>query len=129
MLTSGDRLLVVIATVLVPVAIALMRVHTMFTLLTVPFCFGAPLGAAVLVSPWACGKPFVPISRSDTDADRREQAWTDHVLTWGAILSGIVLLFVFGEIADCLRHENVWKADLLPVTIDVCELLHPSGSG
>lgn len=127
--TSGDRLLLLIATLLVPVAIVLMRVHTLFTLLTLPFCLLSMLGAAALFSRYAIGKSFVPISKHDTAEDAAQQEWTDYVLTWSAILAGLLLLFAFGEVADCLRAENVWHGDLLPIRVDVCALLGLRGGG
>ena len=129
MIGPANRRLLAITVLLVPISIALMRVHTLFTLLTIPFCFGAPLGVAMLASPLLCGKPFVPVSRSDTAEETRQQGWTDYVLTGASILCGVGLLFVFGEVADCIRNENVWKADLLPVTIDICKLLHLRNGG
>jgi len=107
MFTSSDKKCFFVSLLLVPAALALMKFHTVFTLLTVPFCFGFNLALAAVASRLLFKKEFVPAS-GFSRKEEKEQKWSDYLLTWLAIFGGILLLFLFGAIADFIRDENVW---------------------
>ncbi len=118
--TPFEKRIFVIATALVPIALVLARVHSAFIILTIPFCFGLFFVLAAMISPWLFKKEFTPPSRFDTDEDTQLQKWSDHVLTITAIFSGILLLFVFGAIGDCLSGQKVWIMDLWDLGLTLC---------
>ena len=119
-LTPLEKRILLVAVLLVPAALALARVHSGFIILTIPFCFGLFFVLAAVISPWLFKKEFVPPSRFDTDADIKLQTWSDHVLTYAAILAGILLLFMFGAIGDCIGGQKVWIMDLWDLGWTLC---------
>ena len=118
--TPIEKRILLVAVLLVPAALALARVHSGFIILTIPFCFGLFFVLAAVISPWLFKKEFVPPSRFDTDADFKLQTWSDHVLTYAAILAGILLLFLFGTIGDCIGGQKVWIMDLWDLGWSLC---------
>ncbi len=118
--TSLEKRIFLIAVVLVPIALVLARIHSGFIILTIPFCFGLFFALAAMISPWLFKKEFVPPSRSDTDADIKLQKWSDHVLIYSAIVAGVLLLFVFGAIGDCISGQKVWIMDLWDLGLTLC---------
>jgi len=119
-ITPWERKIYVISILLVPVAVYLMNYHTLFTLLTIPFCFGTTLGLASIISRVYFERTFTPVSKYD---DWRKFSWIDKLLTWSAIGVGIVLLFYLGEVADCVREEDVWKSVFIKIGVEMCELI------
>lgn len=103
---------------LVPLAIYLVRFHTIFVLLTLPFCLGSTFGMASILSRGWRGRKWTPVSKFE---DWRQFSWADKLLTWIAIVAGILLLFCFGEVADCLRQEDVWKSGFIQLSPEFCE--------
>ncbi|GEM_PF-4329864 len=115
-----EKRIFLIAVLLVPVALVLARVHSGFIILTIPFCFGLFFVLAAVISPGLFKKDFIPPSRSDTAEDIKLQKWSDHVLIYSAILAGVLLLFVFGQIGDCISGQKVWVMDLWDLGWTLC---------
>ena len=118
--TPFEKRIFVIATGIVPIAFGLSWIHSGFILLTIPFCFGLFFALAAVISPWIFKKEFVPPSKYDTAEDIQLQKWSDYVLIYSAIVSGILLLFVFGAIGDCLSGQKVWIMDLWDIGWTLC---------
>ncbi len=118
--TPFEKRIFWVSLILVPVALALAWVHSLFIILTMPFCFGLFFALAAVISPRLFKKEFVPPSRSDTDADIKLQKWSDHVLIYIAIFGGILLLFVFGQLGDCISGQKVWIMDLWDLGWTLC---------
>ena len=118
--TPFEKRIVLMAIVLVPVALALARLHSGFIILTIPFCFGLFFALAAAISPRLFKKDFVPPSRSDTAAETKLQKWSDHALIYCAIFGGVLLLFVFGQIGDCLSGQKIWVMDLWDLGLSFC---------
>ena len=118
--TLFEKRIFAIATGLVPIALLLSRIHSGFIILTIPFCFGLFFVLAAVISPWLFKKEFVPPSRSDTEEEIKLQTWSDHVLIYVAIVAGVLLLFVFGAIGDCISGQKVWIMDLWDLGLTLC---------
>ena len=118
--TPFEKRIFLVAVVLVPIALILAQIHSGFIVLTIPFCFGLFFVLAAVISPWLFKKEFVPPSRSDTEEDIKLQKWSDHVLIYAAIVAGILLLFVFGQLGDCISGQKVWIMDLWNLGWTLC---------
>ena len=118
--TLFEKRIALIAVLLVPVALILARIHSGFIILTIPFCFGLFFALAALISPGLFKKEFVPPSKFDTEEDTRFQKWSDHVLIYLAIFGGVLLLFVFGQIGDCISGQKIWVMDLWDIGWTFC---------
>ncbi len=118
--TSLEKRIFLIAVVLVPIALVLAWIHSGFIILTITFCFGLFFVLAAVISPWLFKKEFVPPSRSDTEEEIKLQTWSDHVLIYVAIVAGVLLLFVFGAIGDCISGQKVWIMDLWDLGWTLC---------
>lgn len=107
-----NRRFLVWAVVLAALSIGLAPVHTLSALLSLPFAGGVAFVICDLISHAIAGRQFVFPSKwgLNTDEERRLMAWTDHVLAFLCGLITVLGLFVFGEIVDCLRHEDVWHS-------------------
>lgn len=117
-ITALEKKLFLLSIPLALLALYLVKFHTAFVLLTLPFCLGMTFGIASIICRVCFGRNWIPVSKLD---DWRQFTWVDKILTWMAILAGILLLFYFGEIADCLRHEDVWKSGFLQLNPKLCE--------
>ncbi len=108
---SKNRRFILVALVLAVLSIALAPVHTISALLSLPFTAAIAFLLCDIISHAITGRQFVFPSKwgLNTEEERRLLAWSDHVL---AVLCGLLTvlgLFVFGEIVDCVRHEDVWR--------------------
>src|SRR5687767_13572337 len=90
-------------------AIGLAYLHPLFALLAALMCALVSYHAVNLVSRVVFDKDFQPHTREPTGwhASRRWSAW---LLLLPCVLLFVNLLFVFGEMADCMHHKNVWKS-------------------
>ena len=96
-------------------SIALAPLHTLSALLSLPFTGGVAYIACDIISHFIAGRQFVFPSKwgLNTPEERRIMAWTDHVLALACGMLTILGLFVFGELVDCVRHEDVWRGEAL----------------
>lgn len=101
------------AVVLAALSIALAPLHTASALLSLPFTGAVAYVLCDIVSYFISDRQFVFPSKwgLNTPEERRIMAWTDHVLALACGLLTILGLFVFGELVDCLRHEDVWRGE------------------
>ena len=108
---AKDRRFVLIAIVLAVLSIALAPIHTMSALLSLPFTVAVAFFLCDIISHVVTGRQFVFPSRwgLNTEDERRLLAWSDHILAFLCGLLTVLGLFIFGEIIDCVRHEDVWR--------------------
>ena len=106
-----NRRLILVAVVLAVLAIALSPIHTISALLSLPFTAAIAFFLCDIISHAIAGRQFVFPSKwgLNTDEERRLLAWSDHFLALLCGLLTVLGLFVFGEIVDCVRHEDVWR--------------------
>lgn len=99
---------------LAALTIVLAPLHTLSAFLSLPFTVGASFVICDLLSHAIAGRQFVFPSKwgLNTDEERRIMAWTDHVLALLCALLAVLGLFVFGELVDCVRHENIWRGEV-----------------
>lgn len=99
------------AVVLAALSIALSPIHTISALLSLPFTAAIAFLICDIISHAVTGRQFIFPSKwgLNTDDERRLLAWSDHVLALLCGLLTVLGLFVFGEIVDCVRHEDVWR--------------------
>jgi len=105
-----NRRLFVGAFVLAVLSIALAPLHTASVLLSLPFTGGVAYVLCDILSHAIVGRQFVFPSKwgLNTPEERRIMAWTDYVLGLAFGLLTVSGLFVFGQVVDYVRHENVW---------------------
>jgi len=105
-----NRRLFVGAIALAVLSIALAPLHTASALLSLPFTGGVAYVLCDILSHSIAGRQFIFPSKwgLNTPGERRIMAWTDHILGLVFGLLTVLGLFVFGELVDCVRHENVW---------------------
>jgi hypothetical protein len=65
------------------VAVYLMRYHTGFTLLTVPFCFGTTFGLASIISRICFKRTFTPVSKMEVSLLGELLRWSYRCATHG----------------------------------------------
>jgi len=111
----GSRRFVAIAIVLATLSVALAPLHTLSALLSLPLSGGVAYVVCDVFSRAIAGRQFVFPSKwgLNTAEERRIMAWSDHVLGLLCGLLAVAGLFVFGELVDCVRHENVWGGEAL----------------
>lgn len=105
----SDRSVVLAALGMSGLAVVLSYVHPLFALLAALMCAFVSYYPIDVISRIAFNKEFQPPTRgaSDWDASRR---WSDWLLLLPWVLLFVNLLFVFGEVADCMHHKNIWKS-------------------
>lgn len=110
-----NRRVLVTAVALAVLSIALAPIHTASALLSLPFTGGVAYVLCDVISHAITGRDLVFPSKwgLNTRAERRIIAWTDHILALICGLLAVLGLFVFGEIVDCVRHEDVWRGEAL----------------
>ncbi len=110
-----NRRFVLMAIVSATLSVALAPLHTLSALLSLPFTGGVAYIACDIISHLIAGRQFVFPSKWDlnTPEERRIMAWTDHILALVCGLVTVLGLFVFGELVDCVRHEDVWRGEAL----------------
>jgi hypothetical protein len=103
------------AVVLGALSIALSPLHTGSALLSLPFTGAVAYVLCDMVSHAMTGRNFVFPSKwgLNTPGERRMIAWTDHILALLCALLTVLGLFVFGELVDCVRHEDVWRGEVV----------------
>jgi hypothetical protein len=108
------------AAVLAAFSVALAPLHTASALLSLPFTGTVAYVVCDLLSYAVTGRAFVFPSKwgLNTSEELGLIAWTDHVLALLFAMLMILGLFVFGELVDCVRHENVWRGEV--VGLDWC---------
>lgn len=108
-----NRRFFLIAGALGILSIALAPLHTASALLSLPFAGAVAYVLCDLVSRAVIGRDFVFPSKwgLNTPEERRIIAWSDHVLALLCGLLTVLGLFVFGELVDCVRHEDVWRGE------------------
>ena len=106
-----NRRFILVAIALAVLSIALAPVHTTSALLSLPFTAAIAFLLCDIISHAVTGRQFVFPSRwgLNTEDERRLLAWSDHILAFLCGLLTVLGLFVFGEIVDCVRHEDVWR--------------------
>jgi membrane associated rhomboid family serine protease len=111
--TREDRRILIISAGLAVLAIVLAPLHTAFTLLAIPFSGGVAYVVSDILSHAFVGRPFIFPSKWgwNTEEEKRSMAWSDHALGLFCGVLMVVCLFVFGEITDCIRGENVWHGE------------------
>jgi hypothetical protein len=115
-----NRRFFLVAVALGTLALLLAPLHTLSALLSLPFTGAAAYVLCDMASHAVAGRPFVFPSKwgLNTEEERRILAWSDHVLAFVCGALTVVGLFVFGELVDCVRHENVWRGEA--VGLDWC---------
>jgi hypothetical protein len=99
-----------VAAALAALAVALAPLHALSALLSLPLSGAVAYVLCDILSHAIAGRDFVFPSKwgMNTAGERRVLAWSDHVLALLCGLLTVLGLFVFGEIVDWVRHENVW---------------------
>lgn len=117
------------AAMLAVFALALAPLHTLAALLSLPFAVSVAFVLCEYLSLAVVGRPFIFPSKwgLNTEEERRRLRWSDHVLAFVCGILSVVGLFVFGEIVDCIRGENVWRGE--DAGLHWCEQLQPRGGG
>lgn len=106
-----NRRFILVALALAVLSIALAPIHTISALLSLPFAAALAFSICDIISHAITGRQFVFPSKwgLNTEDERRLLAWSDHILAFLCGLLTVLGLFVFGEIVDCVRHEDVWR--------------------
>lgn len=94
-------------------SVALAPLHTGSALLSLPFTGSLAFLVCDVLSHCITGREFIFPSKwgLNTSEELQLMAWTDRIL---GVLCGVLAvlgLFVFGELVDCLRGENVWRGE------------------
>ena len=90
-------------------AFGLVYVHTLFSLLVVPFAYSLASVVCDVISQLGMGRPFKPPSKFDTPVEARDVRMSDWIFQGIAIVITIGALFGMGNLADNIRGEDVWK--------------------
>jgi hypothetical protein len=108
-----NRRFCLIAVALGALSVALAPLHTASALLSLPLTGAVAYILCDAVSHAVTGRDFVFPSKwgLNTPDERRIIAWSDHVLALLCALLTVLGLFVFGELVDCVRHEDVWRGE------------------
>lgn len=105
-----SRRFLAMAAVLAALSVALAPLHALSALLSLPLSGAVAYVLCDILSHAIAGRDFVFPSKwgLNTAEERRVLAWSDHVFALLCGLLTVLGLFVFGEIVDWVRHENVW---------------------
>lgn len=108
-----NRRFFLLAIGLAVLSIVLAPIHTMSALLSLPFTGAVAFLLCDVISHAVTGRQFVFPSKwgLNTAAERSILGWTDHILALLCALLTVLGLFVFGELVDCVRDENVWRGE------------------
>jgi hypothetical protein len=107
-----------VAIALAGLSLALAPFHTASALLSLPFSGALAYVLCDLISHAITGREFVFPSKwgLNTPGERGMIAWTDHMLALLCALLTVIGLFVFGELVDCVRHEDIWRGEAMGLT-------------
>jgi hypothetical protein len=103
-----SRKTIIVAACLAAASIPLSKLHAMFSLAALPLCAVASYSIFNGVSRALFKKEYQPPTRIGIPEWRPERRWSDWLLFVPEVLLFVGLLFLFGNVGDCMSHRHVW---------------------